>query len=45
MIKNNEKNAIKKTINTGSNTFSQIVKKIKQRNMIKDYPDINNLPN
>ena len=45
LVKNNVKKALKKTINTESNTFSQIVKKIRQRNMIKDYPDINNLPN
>ena len=45
LIDINEKNAVKETINTESNTFSQIVKKIRQKNMVKDYPDINNLPN
>jgi len=45
LLEIDEKNAVKEIINTESNTFSQIVKKIRQKNMIKDYPDINNLPN
>ena len=45
LLEINEKNAVKEIISTELNTFSQIVKKIRQRNLIKDYPDINNLPN
>jgi hypothetical protein len=44
LVKNKQKNLVLNEMYAGTDEFNEIVKKIKQNNTLRDYPDINNVP-